>query len=456
MLQPLLLQSRDVITRGKDLVYDAGDLQTRYLLGLAFPPDGEAIHETGEFLKFRTCAHSQLELQFGRREGGMYPITAQYIKHRAYIRLLGSTGKLVRVVVGLLQKYNNKITEETASQISLEQDTISLWNDCWGRVRDMPQLLNSLYLSPQYRDKELSSTSSLLDILPIRKGGATWYMINTLAAFNNIFSKPDSQVSSVLDLLSEQCVQEIELTAVVNDAWDTEQFGFSQLEASLCEVLGVGSRLQVDIRTCEALLFKPLKFRDTWHVSLKTLDKEDTSILLSNASDRSLKADDLSSVEILIQVSTSPTNILPLKDLASLYNLPPLPAGHLYYTWHRIWLQLSCQLGKIFIPRNCNLGTTPTEDLGTTRKPLSRDHIPASTLSRLQCLLHMITVEWVLHYPGFDTTGLQLREALDLYAEQAGVGECGGVVECVAEGLELQQSVELWNWVAQEFGVSCL
>ena len=65
------------------------------------------------------------------------------------------------------------------------------------------------------------------------------------------------------------------------------------------------------------------------------------------------------------------------------------------------------------------------------------------TLYRVLQVLHMMIIEWVLHWPAFPADGLSLCEALEFYSESVGVE--WSETEILPEHFKIEQSIAFWN-----------
>ena len=149
----------------------------------------------------------------------------------------------------------------------------------------------------------------------------------------------------------------------------------------------------------------------------------------------------LRSLEIAIQISSSlDYNTLSINEISEIcqLKLPSLDGDLLYSSWHHVWFELSKNGGKLYLPQEFIGSIDDFLELHPCQKS---GHIPDKILKSRLVLrtLHMMIVEWIVHYPGFNCRGMELGEALDFFCEKAGLD----ILEFDSFELKVEHSIKL-------------
>ena len=149
----------------------------------------------------------------------------------------------------------------------------------------------------------------------------------------------------------------------------------------------------------------------------------------------------LRSLEIAIQISSSlDYNTLSINEISEIcqLKLPSLDRDLLYSSWHHVWFELSKNGGKFYLPQEF-IGSI--DDFLALHPCQKSGHIPDKILKSRLVLrtLHMMIVEWIVHYPGFNCRGMELGEALDFFCEKAGLD----ILEFDSFELKVEHSIKL-------------
>ena len=455
MIAPFISGADNLILRGQGVVYDSDDAVVQEIVGLTYPGDGPGLCEVEEYLHITKSITRKLVEHFQRfgseRE---YPVVSKYVSYQGFIHLLYSFPAVLTSMLRILRMFKDKVTEASVRTVKLaaviEKRELELWNAVWLQVQAMPKLIDKIHVPYEYMTMKLNDNSTIADFLPSKTGPGvcSWYMINNLVAFHNMFASGHPiDIVALAVFVDPPCVPRQEIIAVTYDAFQDNSFDFGLLENSFSFLFSVKVRDKIDAQTSKQLLFTPLRSKDRWFIILKSLPKEQFCILEDN---ETITPAHLDSVEIAMQMCCSPGNVLTVEDICLINNLSvPVTRKELYGYWHQSWFRLSLKNGNVYIPHDttadlndfsCVVETAVLKELECLLNSFDMKH-------ELLLLLHMLIVEWVIHYPGFDCRGMGLGEALDFFSEYSHFP--GNLKCCIAtlDDLAIEMSMQLWNYL---------
>ena len=163
----------------------------------------------------------------------------------------------------------------------------------------------------------------------------------------------------------------------------------------------------------------------------------------------------LASCETLILLRLNHQKIQ-LRELVEIYQLdwafPDVRPENLVYLWHYVYFELSviCENPFELIRRQARIddyvACIDIEDWNVEyEKPerLSRDDL---------FILHALIVSWIVLDPGFDTSGMNVREALDFYSENSVIQfDCAAVQAVAPESMKMRHLPEYWFTLSKGF-----
>lgn len=459
MMTPMMHSSCDVITRGKELVYVSSDKTVQIAVGLAVPSGSTGLFQFRDYLEVKQPITEILKEKFhkmGNTGGRRYSAIEKYLKFKDHLQAVYALPRLVRIVSKVLQVLNNQQTQSAVRKMKinhfLTQNDVEFWNELWTTVLTLPQLVSHIYISNTDKGVTLSLCSPLTRILPAPSGPGlqTWFMLSSLTRLYNELGSP----GAALDLLqvgghaTRHPATSPELFRLTADSYDRVRgvFEFGRLERALEEVLEIKCRDVIDESSVNQLRFKPLKDKDSWHQILNQVDKNKS---YGVSSDLIITPSLLHDLEKTLQLSAlSDYSMLSITTVTSAYNLT-LPSDisrcDLFYLWHYCWLSLSLERGEFFV--------TEAEE-GVTSPHHVTSLADAVTSPELLITLHMMVVEWVIHYPGFDCSGMLLTEALQFYCERSKIRVC--CFESLSESLMIEDGIQLISMMINNLDGKCI
>ena len=445
---PLINAQESIISKGKEMVYESQSEAMHFVLGLKYPSDGPGLFDIKEYLDFSKPIAALLEEQFrSYRDRRNYPVIVSYTQYCKFLPLLSVLSQLVNLVLKLLRKFNHRVPEHHLHTTTLSEivmgDEVELWNSLWSKVISMPKFCDTIFVPDEFKNLQLSTASSVMSLLPRRTGPGvcTWFMLNNLVYLHNKFAGgPKGDLISLSTCSRNQSISRSRLVKALYSAYKNGVFDFDLLEEYLTGIIGVKIRNIIDPIDCKDFLFHPLKEKGGWSSYLDMLPKlrEIPSDILLTVQPTPLL---LSKVETAIQLIARPNCLLSVGDVSWALQLG-LPAEiytkNIYYFWHHIWWHLSLANKSIFIPELCKIQCKQVS--------VGRINIGATISSDLSVTLHMLIVEWIIHYPGFDPSGWSLVEALEFYCEKRGRAQPTiDNVDIIPSGAVIEHAMDIWN-----------
>lgn len=463
IITPFVTDAKEIVIRGKSIVFESDDNFIKEIVGLEFPEDGPGPCEIKEYLLLTKSITQKLEDYFMKHASARkYPVLSNYLHYRHYISLLYEFPAIIKVLFKIINIFKNKLDEDAVRCVDLtsfmEEREWELWNKVWLQVKSMPKLIDNIYVAPEYLSMKLSANSKATEVLPSISGPGvcSWYMVNTLITFNNIFASGyPIDVVALTMFVNPPKITNHEIVAATYDGFNENKFDLNFLEDAFTFLLNVNVRDTINHISATQLLFTPLKCKDVWFKLLKDLPKEKCYLPENNIT---FSPEHLISIEITIQLSCTPGNVLTVEDISSInkLNVPPAVCRNkLYYYWHQCWYHYSSQLGQIFIPTQ--LGTDLSDFMcvvdKSSLKEIKNLFSDSNLKNHLLRLLHMMIVEWIIYYPGFDCKGLNLGEALDFFSEYSNFPSDVSCFLMRLNNLQIEESIFLWNHVFESINL---